>query len=148
MIVGDESLVGRFKSELELFFGINLPDLKICVLTKDEFSIFRTNDWSVGSFVTSLNTVFIMNESESGYNHEEWLKIIKHELVHLFYAHKYKTMTPSWLFEGLACFLANQEIRIIDFTIQDLMNSDFDQRKDKYSLAYSAVHSLLRGKND
>jgi hypothetical protein len=148
MQVKNAEIVGDFKIQLEKFFDIKIGDIFVCICNPEEFKPFKTNEWSVGAYVSQNRTVFVLEESSSNYSHDEWLKIIKHEMVHIFYSCKFGSDMPKWFNEGLACYLSGQQVQEADFSIGDLLINSRENTKDIYKVGYSAVKILLKGKQN
>ena len=138
-------IVGDFKIQLEKFFDIQINDISICICNPEEFKPFKFADYIVAYTLTTpdLKLIYILEEEYTNRSHVEWLKLIKHELVHVFYSVKFRSGTPRWLNEGLACNLAGQEKPIVDITLNDLIKYNNSTDKQIYSFGYSAVKKLL-----
>jgi hypothetical protein len=52
----------------------------------------------------------------------------------------------AWFFEGLACYIAEQQKEPMVFTLKDLITHFKSNDKQIYSLGYSAISQLLREK--
>ena len=114
-----DNLFEECMNELKDFFKINWTKNRPSIIlfedreTLDELKGSKTDDWNVG-FATN-NKIYLLNrenyekESCHKYSDEEYKKLLKHELVHLYYdifsrgAHY-----PRWFNEGLAVFLSGQ----------------------------------------
>jgi hypothetical protein len=114
-----DNLFEECMNELKDFFKINWTKNRPSIIlfedreTLDELKGSKTDNWNVG-FATN-NKIYLLNrenyekESCHKYSDEEYKKLLKHELVHLYYdifsrgAHY-----PRWFDEGLAVFLSGQ----------------------------------------
>ncbi len=120
--IDDEFINRIFKEcidELEEFFGINWTKNRPSVIifedrkTLDEFKGSKSDNWNVG-FATN-NKIYLLarenfeRESCHKYSDEEYKKLLKHELVHLYYNIFSKAAHYHlWFNEGLAVFLSGQ----------------------------------------
>jgi hypothetical protein len=150
MQVTNALLVGDFKKDLEKFFDVTISDISICICNPEEFKPFKFADYVMAYTITipNLQIVFILDEKYTNYSHEEWLKVVKHELVHLFFSSKFKSGNPRWLNEGLACYLSGQEKPLTDVTFDDLIKYNNSTDEKIYSVGYTLVKKLLdKGKN-
>lgn len=117
-----EKFYDKSMRELDDFFGVNWKRNKPKIfLVKDRESINRlmgmeTQDWIVGW--TNNQDVFVLDkdtyekESCHTYSDDEYFRLIKHELTHVFtqaYSGIFnKSIEPDWLWEGLAIYLSDQ----------------------------------------
>jgi hypothetical protein len=108
--------------ELDDFFGLNWKRNKPKIfLVKDRESInklmgMKTQDWIVGW--ANNQDVFVLDkdtyekESCHTYSDDEYFRLIKHELAHVFtrvYSGIFnKSIEPDWLWEGVAIYLSDQ----------------------------------------
>ena len=135
-----------FRTRLEEIFDMKIDKILICVLSKEEFSHFKTTEWMVGFAFPRRHTVFVVEESASTRSNDEWLKIIKHEIVHVFYESKFHSILPYWLNEGMACYLSGQQNSRTEISIKDLMKYHNSSDKGIYDIGYTAVRLMLGGK--
>lgn len=142
----DKKLVEK-KASLEVLFGVSFDEILVMVLPKEDFLKLKTEGWVVAFTFPRSKIVFVMDQEESGRNREEWLKVIVHEMVHLFYYKKFRSSEPKWLFEGLACYLADQK-KEGKFKIDDLIRTFPESYKgeDIYPIGYAAVNAMLTRK--
>jgi hypothetical protein len=103
------------------FFGITLQrEFKIYMIhSREEMDIVqdkKTEDWVVGHTRDHGTKVFIFDpehyEKETGKTQIYFKKLLKHEIAHV-YVRKIidnNVECPKWLNEGLAYYLANQQI--------------------------------------
>lgn len=137
------------KEYFENLFDVKIGNILVMVLSKEEFSRLGREDWVVGFAVPRKNLIFVIRQEESGRDYEEWLKIIVHELVHLFYLEKFRISEPAWFFEGLACNLAGQKKIERKIGLKDLLEHFSGRNKDTYGLGSSIIEKILRDdKND
>lgn len=120
--IDDEFIIKIFEEcmeELGEFFKINWVKNRPSIIifedrkTLDELKGSKTDDWNVG-FATN-NKIYILDrnnfekESCHKYSDKEYKKLLKHELVHLYYNIFSKGVhCPRWFNEGLAVFLSGQ----------------------------------------
>ncbi len=114
-----DKIFEKCMDELEEFFKINWTRNRPSIIifedrkTLDELMGCKTNDWNVGC--ATGNKVYLLDrsnyekESCHKYSDKEYKKLLKHELVHLYYDIFSKgARCPRWFDEGLAVFLSNQ----------------------------------------
>lgn len=138
----DSRLVSK-QEYLRDLFGVDLGAIFVFTLSKEDFSKFNKDPWVVGFAVPRKNIICIINQDESGRDYEEWLKVIIHELVHLFYIAKFKISEPAWFFEGLACYLAGQKKAEKKVSIKSLIENFSKYDKETYELGYSAIKKMI-----
>ncbi len=138
----DKSLISS-KEELEALFGISTGKIFVSVIDKKELSLFRKKDWVVGFADPEKKSIFVLEQSLSGVNREEWLKLIIHEMVHLFYVKRFGTNKPAWFFEGLACYLAGQKRNKIIFSLKHLIDGFDKFDESSYTLGYNIIKKSL-----
>ncbi len=112
------------------FFEITLQkQFKIYMIhSREEMDIIqgkKTEDWVTGHTRDYGTKVFIFDpeyyEKETGKKQIYFKKLLKHEIVHVYVAEiRNKGFVPSWLNEGLAYYLANQQIS--DKPIEEIVN--------------------------
>jgi hypothetical protein len=109
--------------ELDVFFGLNWEKNKPKVfLVKDRESVDKLLGRKTSSCIAGWvnNTdVFVLDrdnyEKESCYRYsdDEYSRLIKHELAHVFtrvYSGSFnKSIEPDWLWEGMAIYLADRK---------------------------------------
>jgi len=117
-----EKIYNKSMKELDDFFGLNWKRNKPKIfLVKDRESINKlmgekTQDWIVGW--ANNQDVFVLDkdtyekESCHTYSDDEYFRLIKHELAHVFtqvYSGIFnKSIEPDWLWEGVAIYLSDQ----------------------------------------
>jgi hypothetical protein len=114
-----ENLFEECMKELEEIFKINWSRNRPIVIifedreTLNELKGSKTEDWNVG-FATG-NKIYLLDknnfekESCHKYSDKEYKKLLKHELVHLYYNIFSKGVHyPMWFNEGLAVFFSGQ----------------------------------------
>jgi hypothetical protein len=114
-----EEIFEQSMKELSDFFGINWTrNRPAIVILKNrqeinDFNREKTEDWEV-AFARN-NAVYILDrknfEKESCYKYsdDEYRKLLKHELTHLYYNLFSKgNHYPKWFEEGLAVFISGQ----------------------------------------
>ena len=121
------------KEYLDELFNITLNDVYVIELSKKDLEKMKQQDWVVGFAYPRKQIVFVLNQDEINRNYEEWLKVIVHEMVHIYYLRCFETSDPAWLFEGLACYIADQKKSAEEFTIKDLITFF---KKPNYSKGY------------
>lgn len=111
-----EKAMARSKKELDSFFKVDLPTPPVFFLNSrkeiDSLKGRKTESWLVGW--TNYGSIFILHpdvytKESSHKNRDDFWKILKHELCHLYFSHFVKNGRPLWLNEGLACYLSGQE---------------------------------------
>lgn len=106
--------------ELSKFYGIRwsgsipkiylVPDRK----TFDNLKGYKTENWVVGSTLNSRDIFYVLApdkyeaESNHKYSDDEYFRLIKHELSHLFQKQLFDSYKPIWLTEGLAVYTSGQ----------------------------------------
>ena len=138
-----DTIISGFREEMESLFDISIPKINVCILSVEEFKHFKDADWLVGFAFPRKRSVFVIEEADSGRSHDEWLKIIKHEIVHIFYELKFQTGNPRWFNEGLANYLSGQNKKIVDVDIKTLLKYHSTADEEIYSVGYSAIKKLL-----
>lgn len=117
-----EKIYKQSMEDLDSFFGLNWVKHKPNVfLVKDRKSINNlmkrnTQSWSVGWLrgrdVYVLDKNNFEKESSNKYSEKEYSILIKHELTHVFTDVYLKirdqSISPDWLWEGLAIYLSGQ----------------------------------------
>jgi len=122
-IAENKKVVGFYNKamkELIQFYEINwcdnipkihlVPDRK----TFDALKGRKTEDWVVGTTLGSKSILYILDpasyESESNhkYSDEEYFRLIKHELSHLFQSNLFDSFQPVWFTEGIAIYTSGQ----------------------------------------
>jgi hypothetical protein len=138
----EPSLQGKQK-ELAAVFDVPVFPISILILSEDDFSRLPQPSWVVGFAVPRKRLIIIKEQETSGRNREDWLKVIVHEMVHLFYLERFESPQPMWLYEGLACYLAGQKKQQQPIDIKMLLKYQRDSDEHIYSVGYSAVKKLL-----
>ncbi|MBT3836478.1 hypothetical protein HOD05_04430 [Candidatus Woesearchaeota archaeon] len=105
-----------------------------------------TQDWMVGYHCTPKSHILIMSpeglEQTGFHERDSFSQILTHEINHRFMSDLYEFSFPIWVFEGLACYVANQfnESKltddIIDFPFDRMHYSDF-YANSKYTYSKS-----------
>ena len=111
------------------FFGITLQrEFKIYMIHyREEMDIIqetKTEDWVVGHTRDYGTKIFIFDpeyyEKETGKKQKYFKKLLKHEIVHVYIREIVNGKCPRWLNEGLAYYLANQQIS--DKPLEEIVN--------------------------
>ncbi|HIH31248.1 TPA: hypothetical protein HA235_00925 [Candidatus Woesearchaeota archaeon] len=141
----DKSLSEK-KIYLEGLFEITIDKIFVSILSKEEFSKLDKSSWVVGFAFPRENIIFVVDQKSSERSYDEWLKVIIHEMVHLFYFKKFKTSQPKWFFEGLACYLADQKKKESEIELKDLIKYFPDDINDTeiYNKGYNIIKKLLK----
>lgn len=132
------------QSELEQLFDIKLENILILSLSKSEFSKIELRDWVVGFTIPWRSLIVVINQDEMNRSYDDWLKVIVHEMSHLYYQAKLKTSEPTWLNEGIACHVAEQQKPLIDVSLKDLITYFKSNDKSIYQIGYSIVNQFFR----
>ncbi len=115
-----EEYYERAMKELNEFFGIrwvrNRPGVYL-VDDRDTINSIRgakTEDWVVG-WINGGEMAFVLNKDKfenntnHKYNDDDYFKLIKHELAHLFFKIAAGGKTgPKWLWEGVSILVSGQ----------------------------------------
>lgn len=114
-----ERMYKKAMKELDDFYFLewkkNHPQIILLKNRKeiDKFFGRETENWLVA--FASQGKIFILNrknytkESSHTYSDEEYYRLLKHELGHLFFGHLSRGKTkPAWLNEGAQLFIAGQ----------------------------------------
>ncbi len=138
----DSSLESKkvFLSEL---FEEKIEDIFVFILSNEDFSKLKQPEWIKGFAFPRKNLIFVMEQNDSGKNKEEWLSLIVHEMVHLFYVAKFKTSEPAWFFEGLACYLAGQKKKPREIQLKDLLANFSEPKQESYVLGFSILKKIF-----
>jgi hypothetical protein len=123
-----EKILEEINQELGLFFNFKAeqPLLFLVDSRKDMDLIWgkKTESWFVGAF--KQGNIYILNpdifEKESSHRKEEFVQILKHEYCHAYYTQLTNGHSPSWLNEGLACFLSGKKLILKDDYKDKLLN--------------------------
>lgn len=140
----DSSLV-KEKVELETLFSTSMDTIFVDVRSKSDFQKLKLKDWVVGFADPRKKLITIVVQEESGRTLLEWRKVIIHEMVHIFYVQKFKTSTPAWLNEGLACFIAGQKKGKKQVTIKDIITHFETANEETYTVGYNIVANVAGG---
>jgi len=138
----DHSLTNK-KHELEEIFETKIEKIVVSILSEEDFYKLAQPEWTVGFAYPQKNIIFIIEQKNSGRSYDEWLKLIVHEMVHLFYFKKFKCSEPVWFFEGIACYLSGQKKQSKNIKLKDLIKYFSDHDKDIYPIAYSIMEKIL-----
>lgn len=138
--------------ELEKIFGFGLkkePNVVIVQSRKeiDEIKGYKTEGWVV-AFVQE-GKIYILDKDKmeteaKQHTKNDFDKILKHEITHLFFAQLVGDFKPRWLNEGVACYFAGQEkIRPKEENIYRLQ--DYFEHGDRfmYNLGYFWTKYLI-----
>ena len=121
-----EKLKKRAVEELNQFFSTNWSskDINIFLIddrkTLDVLSEFKTKAWMVG-FYMSRNSIGLINpknlESESihKYSEENYFKLIKHEICHVYLGAIFGTSSFRWIEEGVCVYVSWQYEKVTKF---------------------------------
>ena len=148
----------KTEKELNKFFQIKLESPIVILLNSrqdiDKIYGKKTPAWLVG-FVRK-NIIFILHPSvytkESSHKSvKDFWKTLKHEYCHLYYKQLAANTYPSWLNEGLACFLAKQkkpkpELNEALFILDDKKQGKYDIYKVGYFWADLFIRKFGRRK--
>lgn len=138
--------------ELEKIFGFKLkqePNITIVQSRKeiDEIKGYKTEAWVV-AFVQK-GKIYILAKDKMATEAEQhtkndFEKILKHEIAHLFFVQLVGDFKPRWLNEGVACYFAGQEkSRPKEENIYRLQDYFDNGGKFMYSLGYFWVKYLI-----
>ena len=128
------------KKFLDDLFEIELEDIYVMELSKNDFEIMKQPKWVVGFSYPRKRIIFVMNKEQYERTYEEWLKLIVHEMVHIYYLTVFETAKPGWLFEGLASYIAEQKQQKVEVSINDLIKNF---NKPEYVKGYNFVRKML-----
>lgn len=108
----------RAMGELRTFFGLNwsIKPPKVFIVNNrediDDLYGKKTEGWFVAwaerRMVFLLEKENFEKESTHNYSEEGYLRLLKHELSHLFYQSIAGTDKPRWLNEGVSVYLSGQ----------------------------------------
>ena len=132
------------KTYLENIFNSKIEKINIFICSKEEFQQLNQEDWIVAFAVKQKNTIFIINQEESGRNYDDWLKVIVHEVVHLYFYARFNTYQPTWFFEGIACYLAEQEKKEKKIELKDLLDNFAKGDQNTYVIGYNILKRILQ----
>jgi len=148
----NEELINKTKEKYNNFFGIEINEINLTVVNSreeiDKLKGFETKSRFVG-WIGKHDNLFVLSEdkleSESNHKKEEYEKILKHEIAHLYIHKLTKCRVPVWLHEGLAMYLAGQVNPNI--TKEESMKAlEFfnDNSKEVYLYAGAYVYFLIK----
>jgi uncharacterized alpha/beta hydrolase family protein len=126
------------RNYFDKLFDVKIKDILVIELSKEDFNKLDQEEWVVGFAFPRKKIVFVLKQEESGRNYQEWLKVIIHEMVHIYYFTKFNSAEPKWFFEGLACYLADQKKKDVDVNIKDLID-----KKGDYVKGYNIIRRIL-----
>lgn len=138
--------------ELEKIFGFKLkqePNITIVQSRKeiDEIKGYKTEAWVV-AFVQE-GKIYILDKNKmvteaEQHTKNDFDKILKHEITHLFFVQLTGDYRPRWLNEGVACYFAEQEkSKPKEENIYRLQDYFDNGDKFMYSLGYFWVKYLI-----
>lgn len=155
-----QGLLSRYIKDLEFFWGIKIKFKPLLFLLKsrDEIDSIRekkTDNRLVGWFWRE-RFLFVLDpeklETESDFQKKDFQRILKHELSHFFFLQATGGTLPSWLDEGLACYLAGQKYDevISKDSISRLVACHYQFDRSLFAHSYLLVEKLinLKGKNN
>lgn len=98
------------------FFGFKIPFFEVRLLYErkemNKAMKQKTPTWMVGTTFFSPGALLIFSptvfETVSSHKKTVFPSVLTHELAHLFIHTIYPLNEPSWLLEGIACFVASQ----------------------------------------
>ncbi|MFA5248209.1 MAG: hypothetical protein WC415_03115 [Patescibacteria group bacterium] len=148
-----EKILEEIIQELKSFFNFKAePPLLFLIDNRKDMNLIwgkKTEDWFVGAF--KHGNIYILNpeifEKESSHRREEFAQILKHEYCHVYYTQLTNGHCPSWLNEGLACFLSGKKLILKDGYKDKLLNifSYFKNlNADVYMIGQYWVQFLLK----
>lgn len=133
------------KNYLEELFEISISEIFVNIITKEEMLKIKKHSWIVGFAIPREKLIMIVAQEESGRPLEDWLKVIIHEMVHIYYLNKFNTDKPQWFFEGLATYIAGQEKKETPISLKDLINlfSVSENNTEIYNKGYTITKRIL-----
>lgn len=117
-----EEFYEKAVDELEGFYGIgwnqNPPKIYLVPDRKTFNALYNkeTEAWVVGSTMSSHNVFYVLSpesyekESNHKYSDDEYFRLIKHELSHLYSKTLFDSYKPIWFNEGIAIYTSGQNI--------------------------------------
>ncbi len=155
-----QALLNKNIRDLENFWGLKIKFKPILFLLKsrNEINLIReqkTDDKLVGWFWRE-KYLFILDpekfETESDFQKKDFQKILKHELSHFFFLQATGGTLPSWINEGLACYLARQKYQeaINKNKVKSLISCHYNFDRSLFAHSYLLVDKLItmKGKNN
>lgn len=146
----------EFFVDMVSLFDVVIPTPKLVTVTcRSEFDILLGRStpspvWMVAGVIGRQIIIFSRDSfsRETTHKEVEFELIVNHEIVHLFTRAKFGKI-PSWLNEGLACYLAGQEKKKVTYTIKDFFRltngREFELDKDSYNKSYWMVKNMIKG---
>ncbi len=122
--------------EYDDFFEVNYKDEKLSFFIVPNQEMYRQisgfkEDYVVANAISYCGMIIAIEQDKIKeiYNKRKYLKILKHELAHIYFNHfvNFRSCIPKWLSEGIAVFLAKQ----IGNTC-DNINTLFDKNANSY----------------
>ena len=155
-----QALLNKNIRDLENFWGLKIKFKPILFLLKSRNEINsireqKTDDELVGWFWRE-KFLFILDpekfETESAFQKKDFQKILKHELSHFFFLQATGGTLPSWVNEGLACYLAGQKYQeaINKDKVKSLISCHYNFDRSLFAHSYLLVDKLIamKGKNN
>ena len=147
-----KAFIEKTRKEFNLFFGFSIDKINVTLLnTRKEINKKlkrKTEGWEVG-WVNNRNIVFILSEEkfekESTHKKEDFWKVLKHEIAHVYLKKIMKNCAPEWLCEGIPLFLAKQTKKHV--SLKESVNAiDYFCKFDKniYKHSGNLVYSLYK----
>ncbi|MDA3802460.1 MAG: hypothetical protein PF488_01000 [Patescibacteria group bacterium] len=146
--------------DLEIFwdYKIKYKPLLFLLKSRSEIDYIREQktDKKLVAWFWREKFLFILEpekfESESVFQKKDFQKILKHELSHFFFLQATGGTLPSWINEGLACYLAGQKYQeVIDVDkVGRLISCHYQFDRSLFSYSYLLVDKLInyKGKNN
>jgi hypothetical protein len=153
-----QALWNKYIKDLEIFWKFKIKYEPLLFLLKsrrdiDHIRKEKTDNRLVGWFWRE-KFLFILDpekfETESVFQKKDFQKILKHELSHFFFLQATGGTLPSWLNEGLACYLAEQkyqEVISMDL-INRLIACHYQFDRSLFAHSYLLVEKIINHKGE
>jgi hypothetical protein len=157
-------LENNYSREIANFFGINMVPIEFRVFgSKEEYALDWANgnkelaatipEWSVANAMHSsendivrMLTPELIEKLKVERPELNWKKLLKHEIVHIYYTHYKGNGSPKWLGEGTCRYLADQPPKspLTSTTIETLDQYHDQQIKGCASNGYFIVEQIMK----
>lgn len=138
--VGSEWVLFK-KSLMQDYFGFDVGEVFVVLLSRDDFSRLGYDSWVKGFSFPKERLIFVLNIMDFP-DQRDFFKVVVHELSHIFYMLKFGSNLPKWFNEGLAMYFAEQEFLRTDINLRVLLDSLKDSSRDIYSVAGSFIDKV------
>lgn len=146
--------LNSIKRKLDKFFEIEVKKpLVFFVNSRKEIDKIwdeKTESWFVGWSGRNFGNIFILNpkvytKESTHKNIKSFWQVLAHEYCHLYFWRITRNGNPTWLNEGLACYLAGQtKKRLPNKNLFEVFGYYSKGGKSVYNISYFWVKFLLK----